>query len=153
MKAMKKPEVQRPSIGTRMQGKPRVSEATHWLTEQDYEPVRILIAEARRRRSIAKAVGFWLEAFVLFEKTEDRIGLPGEADRDAYLAIVYDLRASGNTLLDLAVRGEIDIEKEAGISIANFQVCLKMLKIDIGAEALSRDPVAMKRFEDCFASL
>jgi hypothetical protein len=128
-------------------------ETTQWLTERDYEPVRSLIAGARRRRNIAKAIGIWLEAFVLFEQTEERIGLPGETDRDAYLAIVHDLQSSGHALLDLAARGEIDIEKEAGIRIADFRVCLDMLAIDVGAEALSRDHAAMKRFDDYFASL
>lgn len=124
-----------------------------WLSEGDYEPVRSLIEEARRRRNIAVAIVTWQNALTLFHQIERRIGLPGESDRDAYLAIVHDLMASGHYLLNLAAQAGIDTESEADIRPADFRACLEMLKIDAGAEALSRDPVAMKRFEDYFASL
>jgi hypothetical protein len=131
---------------------PSPSENPPALTDRDYEPVRSLIAEARQRRHIATAIVTWQNAFTLFRQIERRIGLPGESDRDAYLAIVHDLQASGHHLLHLAAQGGIDTEREADIRPEDFRACLEMLEIDAGAEALAKDAPALGRFEDYFAS-
>jgi hypothetical protein len=46
---------------------------------------------------------------------------------------------------------KLNIEKQTGIRFPTFRTCLEMLKIDVGAEALSRDPAALKKFKDIFS--
>jgi hypothetical protein len=135
MKSTKKPEAARPSP------------ATHWLSELDYEAVRSLIEEARRRRNTVNAVTIWLNAFSLFKKIEKRIGLPDDSDRDGYLAIVCDLRAAGYGLSVAVKTQEIDLEKEAEIRPAAFRACLEELEFDDRAELLGQDAAAMKKIE------
>jgi hypothetical protein len=126
------------------------SSATHWLSEQDYEPVRSLIEEARRRRNTVNALTIWLNAFTLFKQIERRIGLPGDDDRDSYLAIVCDLRASGHRL-SVAVNAQgIDLEKEVEIRPAAFRACLDELAFDDRAEFFGQDAAMMKKIELSF---
>ena len=115
----------------------------HALAECDYEPVRSLIEEARRRRNIANAIVTWQNAFMLFNQTEKRIGLPGDEDRDSYLAIVSDLRAAGYNLLCLADANDINLEKEADISRDAMRSCIAELEFNDRAEFLAKDTAAM----------
>jgi hypothetical protein len=124
------------------------SPATHWLTERDYEPVRSLIEEARRRRNTVNALTTWLNAFTLFKQIERRIGLPGGDDRDSYLAIVCDLRASGYRLATDVKSQGIDLEKEAEIRPSAFRACLEML--ELGDSTMFLDTASIERFERYF---
>ena len=110
-----------------------------------YEPVNTLLAEVRERRKIANAVVTWMNSYKLFRKIEKRIGLPSMDDtdqRDAYLAIVRNLRASGEKLLHLAKTSGIDMKSDAEISEGNFGACLEMLDMDEGAVLLTKDDIA-----------
>ena len=121
------------------------------LVECDYEPVRSLIEEARRRRNIANAIVTWQNAFTVFKQIEKRIGLPGDDDRDSYLAIVSDLRAAGCNLLRLADANDINLEKEADISRDAMRSCIAELEFDDRAEFLARDSAAMAGMARFFA--
>jgi hypothetical protein len=136
MKATRKAEAERPAPGT------------HGLSEGDYEPVRSLIEEARRRRNTVNALTTWLNAFTLFKQIERRIGLPGDDDRDSYLAIVCELRAAGYRLATEVKAQGIDLEKEAEIRPSAFRACLEMLELDDSTEFL--DAASIERFERYF---
>ncbi|MDR2676064.1 MAG: hypothetical protein LBC18_14660 [Opitutaceae bacterium] len=124
----------------------------HGLAAGDYEPVRCLIEEARRRRKTVNAVTIWLNAFTLFKKIEQRIGLPDENDRDSYLAIVCDLRAAGHGLAAAVKAQGIDLEKEAEIPPSAFRSCLGELEFADRAEFLGQDTEAMQKIERYFAA-
>jgi hypothetical protein len=127
-------------------------EAAQWLDERDYALVRSLIEEVRRRQNIANAVVTWHNAFMLFRKMERRIGLPEDAvNRDAYLAVVCELRASGYRLLRAVETGGIDTEKEIGIRVEAVRGCLEELAFDDRAEFLVQDAGLMEEIGRHFA--
>jgi hypothetical protein len=115
-----------------------------------YEPVRNLIEEVRRQRNTVNAAITWQNAFMLFKKAEERIGLPDDNNRDGYLAIVCDLRAAGYCLL-MAVKAQgIDLEKKAEITPSAFRSCLKELEFDEFAELFGQDEAAMEKIKTSF---
>jgi hypothetical protein len=136
----------------RKSGAEMLSAGTQRLTERDYEPVRTLIDEVRRRQNTANAVTTWLNAFTIFKQLEKRVGMPGASDRDYYLDIVLELRAMGHRIAHVVNAAGIDLEKEAEIRPSAFRACLKELELDAGAVDFAADPEAVARFERYFAA-
>jgi len=121
------------------------------LTPFDYAPVMRLIEETRRRRDIAQAIVTWQNAVTVFKQTELDIGLPNDDDRDGYLAIVCDLRASGYHLLRLAAAHDIDLEKESGITRQAMRSIIAELELNERCELMPDDPDATRKIAAYFA--
>ncbi|MDP3069763.1 MAG: hypothetical protein Q8N18_05710 [Opitutaceae bacterium] len=125
----------------------------HGLTERDFGPVKDLIDEVRRRESVVNAVVTWQNAFTIFRRLEQRLGLPESSrEQTVYLAIVSDLRCAGYWLLEfLATQSTPFNSTEAGISLAALRACLTQLEVDDRAVFLPEDQGAMDRLKAHFA--
>jgi hypothetical protein len=125
----------------------------HGLMEEDFEPVKDLIAEVRIRENLVKAIFTWQNAFTIFRKLEKRLGLP-QSKRDAtvYLAIVSELRSSGYWLLECISRQHDGFNlRELGISVGALTACIQELEVADCAVFLSEDTETMERLERAFA--
>ena len=122
------------------------------LTERDYEPVRSLIEEVRKRQNLINAVVTWQNAFTLLKNLERRIGLPNDNDRDGYLSLVCELRAAGYRLLNQVTNQSGDLEKETGMPLEALKACVAELEIDDHAEFLAKDAENTKHLEKYFSA-
>lgn len=124
------------------------------LTERDFEPVKDLIEEIRRREAgegLAKAVVTWQNAFTIFKKLEKRLGLP-ESERDlvVYQAIVTELRSVGYWLTDCIADTPVDLAG-FGLSAASLKACLTELEIDDEVGTLRENAPVMAKLETHFS--
>ena len=123
------------------------------LSERDFDPVKDLIEEVRRRDSILNAVVTWQNAYTIFRRLERRLGLP-ETSREqiVYLAIVSDLRCAGYWLLEcLAHQSAAYNATEVGMSLSALRACLGQLEVDERAVFLTEDTAAQARLAAHFA--
>ncbi|MBI4625394.1 MAG: hypothetical protein HY736_19515 [Verrucomicrobia bacterium] len=123
------------------------------LSERDFGPVKDLIEEVRRRESLLNAVVTWQNAYTIFRRLEQRLGLPESSrEQTVYLAIVSDLRCAGYWLLDcLANQATRFNAADAGISIAALRACLTQLEVDDRAVFLPEDSETAARLAGHFA--
>lgn len=123
------------------------------LSERDFDPVKDLIEEVRRRESVLNAVVTWQNAYTIFRRLEKRLGLPdSERERTVYLAIVSDLRCAGYWLLECLSASSVAYNAiEAGMSISALRACLTQLEIDERAVFLPEDTATQAKLAAHFA--
>jgi hypothetical protein len=123
------------------------------LTERDFEPVKDLIEEVRRREQsegLAKAVVTWQNAFTIFKKLERRLGLPkSQRELVVYQAIVSDLRSVGYWLLDCTYDTPVDLAS-FGVGVASLKACLLELEIDDEIGSLAENAPVLAKLEQYF---
>ncbi len=123
------------------------------LSERDFDPVKDLIEEVRRRESVLNAVVTWQNAYTIFRRLEKRLGLPeSERERTVYLAIVSDLRCAGYWLLEaLAAQPQLHNLAAVGMSLPALRACLTQLEVDERAVFLPEDTATEAKLVAHFA--
>ena len=123
------------------------------LSERDFDPVKDLIEEVRRRESVLNAAVTWQNAYLIFRRLEKRLGLPeSERERTVYLATLSDLRGAGSWLLEcLTGRSAAFNVADVGLSVPALRACLTQLEVDERAVFLAEDTATQAKLAAHFA--